>query len=224
METQKLLSRLGQVVLGLVLVGGFTSCIQFSGIQTAQTLGKNRSEIMGAVGGLSTQVDFDLDSTSSATTVVVPNMELSYRYGVTENLDLGFKYSFSNTLLLSTKYQFLGGKAEGLAMAVGAEIGWQGLPLVPDLFQVHIPAFISYHPTEKFAIYTNPRYVTQFSSSIDGSINYFGLSSGIEFGRDVCLPVDVSWFKVLNEGDQDIVNIPSIFYFSTGIKIRFGGN
>ncbi|MCB0642745.1 MAG: hypothetical protein KDC44_13950 [Phaeodactylibacter sp.] len=203
-------------VFGLFLA----SCAQISGIQTAQTLGKNRAEIMATVGGVSSFALSDIDSgLVSDFFFVLPVVELAGRFGVAENADVGLKVSTSLSVTAEGKYQFLGDKGEGFAMAIGGSIGTQGIAGA-RVFQTQIPLYMSYHPTDKFAVYGSPAYIAQFGGILSGqTLQYAGFSAGVEFGRNVAVPIDFSWFKIVNIVD----GLPAIFQISTGFKFRFGG-
>ena len=205
----------------IIFALGFTSCAQISGIQTAQSLGKNRAEIMAAVGGVgSVPLSEFEDELTEDLFVVLPILELAGRYGVAENWDVGLKVSTSLNYMAETKYQFLGDKDDGFAMAIGGSIGYQGTGVF-NIFQGQIPLFMSYHPTDRFAVYLSPAYIAQFGGDLSGeSIQYAGFSTGVEFGRNVAIPIDFSWFKFVN---TDAERLPAIFQVSTGFKFRFGG-
>jgi hypothetical protein len=215
-------------LVGVVALFTLGSCAQYSGFQTAKTVGQGAGEFYLAAGGLNTQVELGNDSTiiQEEFGVVVPVFELGGRVGVIDDLDIGLKISSTLNILLDAKYQFIGDQDDSkFAMAVGGAFGYQGGFGSFQIFQAQLPLYVSYHPVDAFAIYGIPRYAVQFATGDGaGTVNNAGFSLGIEAGRKVRFGLDFSYFEILNLEAQDIFDIPNFWQIGAGVKFRFGGN
>lgn len=218
MKKNSFVSLLAFVAVAFLLSG----CAQFSGFQTARTVDKGGGEISLAVGGLSTQVDFDIDSTSTGDfTATVPFLEAGGRWGLGEKVDMGLRISSTLNMTLDARYQFVGDKTSLFAMAIGGGIGYQGGIGGFNLFQTQFPLYMSVHPTDNLGIYLTPRFAAQFAtSSGGGSVNWGGFSSGVEIGRNVRFGADVSFFRIIN--NQDIFDTLNFFQVGIGVKFMLG--
>ncbi|HPG09039.1 MAG TPA: hypothetical protein P5275_12710 [Saprospiraceae bacterium] len=211
-------------LLMLVALAGLTSCAQLSSFQTAKTVGKNNGEIGFAASGAGfTELIDDVDGS----TPVLPVIELWGRYGVGEKVDVGLKVSTGLSGVFDGKFQIVGDQYSKFALALGAGLGFQGGTLDNLLLQAHVPLHMSVHPSEKFAVYLTPRYISQFVIG-DGSLNYGGASLGFEAGQRVKFCMDVSYFSTFS----DVNDANSIFndfgiglyQVGLGVKFRIGDN
>ena len=216
--------KLWNQLLLLAALAGLTSCAQLSSFQTAKTVGKNNAEIGFAASGAGfTELIDDADGT----TPVLPVIELWGRYGVGERVDVGMKVSTGLSGVFDGKFQIVGDRYSKFALALGGGLGFQGGTLDNLLLQAHIPLHMSVHPSEKFAIYLTPRYISQFVIG-DGSLNYGGASFGLEAGQKVKFCMDFSYFSTFS----DVNDVNSIFndfgiglyQLGFGVKFRIGGN
>lgn len=212
------------IVLFISAVIIFSNCAQLSSFTTAKSVGKNNAEIGFAASGAGFT---DFINNVDDETAVLPVFEFWGRYGVGEKMDLGLKLSTGLSGVFDLKYQFLGDRQSMFAMALGGGLGFQGGTLDALLLQGHIPLFISVHPTDKFAIYTNPRFISQFIPG-EGSLNYGGASFGLEFGSRVKLNIEGNYFKIL--GDLDDVGSAfdefgvGLYQIGLGLKFLIGKN
>lgn len=207
------------IVTLVAIVALFSNCAQLSSFTTAKSVGKNNAEIGFAASGAGFT---DFINNVDDETAVLPVFEFWGRYGVGEKMDLGLKLSTGLSGVFDAKYQFLGDRQSTFAMALGGGLGFQGGTLDAFLLQGHVPLYISVHPTEKFAIYTNPRFISQFIPG-EGSLNYGGASFGVEFGKRVKLNIEGNYFKILG----DLEDIDSAFdefgvgLYQIGLGLRF---
>ncbi len=218
------MKRLISIVLFFTVVLIFSNCAQLSSFTTAKSVGKNNAEIGFAASGAGFT---DFINNVDDETAVLPVFEFWGRYGVGEKMDLGLKLSTGLSGVFDLKYQFLGDRQSLFAMALGGGLGFQGGTLDALLLQGHVPLFISVHPTEKFAIYTNPRFISQFIPG-EGSLNYGGASIGLEFGSRVKFNIEGNYFKIL--GDLDDVGSAfdefgvGLYQIGLGLKFLIGKN
>ena len=144
------------------------------------------------------------------------------RYGVGENFDIGLKLSTGLTGVFDFKYQIVGDKLSPFAMAIGPGIGFQGAIAGTALVQLHFPIHMSYHPSDKLAIYASPRYISQIITG-EGSAKYIGSSLGFETGERVRFVLEGSYFNLLNDMEIDGLGI-GLFQFGGGVKFRIFGD
>lgn len=194
-----------------------TSCAQLSSFQTGRTSGKGNGEAGTALSASGITQAFDAEA--SATFFIV---EAFGRYGIAENFDIGLKLSTGLTGVIDFKYQIAGDKTSPFAMSVGPGIGFQGDIAGTSLLQLHLPLHMSYHPSERMAIYASPRYISQVITG-GGSANYFGSSLGFETGEKVRFVLEASYFRLLNDREVDGLGI-GLFQFGGGLKFRIFGN
>lgn len=206
-------------LLGIVFPCAFmlSSCAQLSSFQTGRTSGKGNGEAGMAMSASGITQAFDTDG--SATFVI---LEAFGRYGLAENFDIGLKISTGLTGVIDFKYQIAGDKTSPFAMSVGPGIGFQGAIAGTSLLQLHLPLHMSYHPSERLAIYASPRYISQVITG-SGSANYFGSSLGFESGDKVRFVLEASYFRLLNDTEVDGLGI-GLFQFGGGLKFRIFGN
>jgi hypothetical protein len=210
------------LLLSLFFLSG---CAYFSSFQTAKTLPKNSGEVYGALNLAGTQLDFGEEiSDTNNVGVFLPIIELGGRYGLADRLDLGLKVSTSLNAIVDAKYQFLGDQESPFAMALGGGIGFWGVVGENSLLQLQVPLHASYHPSQNFALYVTPRYVNQFLLGGDGSINYLGFSAGLEAGNKIRFGGEVSYSKIMNEGNQEFFDIFNFWQVGLGVKFRFGSD
>jgi hypothetical protein len=214
-DSIRILSHLLGIVLPCALI--LTSCAQLSTFQTGRTSGKGNGEAGMAMSASGITQAFDTDG--SATFVVA---EAFGHYGIAQNFDIGLKLSTGLTGVIDFKYQIVGDKTSPFAMSVGPGIGFQGAIAGTSLLQIHLPLHMSYHPSERMAIYASPRYISQVITG-SGSANYFGSSTGFESGEKVRFVLEASYFRILNDTEVDGLGI-GLFQFGGGFKIRIFGN
>jgi hypothetical protein len=119
-----------------------------------------------------------------------------------------------------TKVQVIGDRSSPFALSLGAEIATFGL--VSGLWNVQLPVYTSYHPTDDIAIYLNPRYIYQFTSygTAQNGLSYVGGNGGLLFGKRNRFSIDFGYYKL---GKVDIDSF-GLFQFGVGGRFAFGGD
>lgn len=198
----------------------FSNCASVTGFQTGRTVGHNNGEMLISLNASSTpEFDFDSDDTTDVENFYFPNLELSGRYGVAEKVDIGLRVNTNFNVAADVRYQVLGDRQSPVAFAVGGGVGTFGL--FSALWNVQIPLYFSFHPTETLDIYISPRYISQFAAGdLTGSLSYFGGNAGILFGRRTKFGLDAGIYNISTTG-EDILPIAT---FGFGVKIPFGEN
>jgi hypothetical protein len=206
---------------GFIAMVVFSSCASLTGFQDGRTLGEDNGE--GAISLNFTQgpafSDFnDSLETENIERLAFPNIELGGRYGIIDKLDLTVKVNTNLNFALGAKYQILGDRQSKFALAAGAEAGTFGLFL--GIWNLHLPVYASFHPSDRIAFYASPRYVYQFNSfgEILSSWNYLGGNAGILIGRKHKFGIDIGYYRVsISE-----LNNPGLFNIGVGGKFFFG--
>ena len=198
----------------------FTNCASLTGFQTARTVGEGNGEMLISLNVSQTpEFDFDSNDTTDVQNFFFPNLEISGRYGITEKLDIGLRANSNLNLAFDAKYQVIGDRISPVAVAVGGGVGTFGL--FAALWNVQIPLYFSFHPSEMIDIYISPRYIAQFAAGdLSGSLSYFGGNAGIMFGRRTKFGIDAGLYNV-SAVHQDILPIYTVGF---GVKIPFGNN
>ncbi len=186
----------------------FSSCAQISSFQTARTTPKEEGEF-----GASVDITGVSDLFDTGESFGVPSISLWGRYGVGEKTDLGFKISSLLNLMFDVKQQIAGDQNSKFAFALGAGLGF--FPAGKLVWQYHLPVYLSFHPSERFAWYLTPRYINQYK------VNYLGSSIGFMVGRKAKFAMELSLSQAMNDLDtQDDLNLgASLFNIGWGIKV-----
>jgi hypothetical protein len=190
-----------------------SGCFSFSNLQSAKTLGKGESEFGVSVGYIGF-VDGSLNGTFP-----VPTFEFQGKYGVSEKVDIGLKFSNIGISVASLKYQFSGDQSSKFAAATGLGLGGTlvGFNLGDAgnlrFFQVEVPLHLSYHPTDKFALYFSPKYfgIGGAIANDAGMSHLLFLSPGLEFGKRFKFGAEFNIGAPLND-----------FGLSSGLITQFG--
>lgn len=204
------------------LIALISSCASLTGYQDGKTLGTNNFELTASANFSQSPTFLDLIdsiSTDDIPTFGFPNIEIGGRYGVIEKLDVSFRMNTNLNLALGGKYQLLGDKQSKFALSSGLELGTFGL--VTNLWNIQIPIYTSFHPTENLTIYATPRYIYQFTS-LAGLIdwNYYGGNIGFLFGSKHKFGIDAGFYKVGVAGVRKI----ALNSFGIGGKFYFGND
>ncbi|MCO6486541.1 MAG: hypothetical protein J5I41_12265 [Saprospiraceae bacterium] len=198
-----------------------SSCASLTGFQEARTLGEGNSEILVSL-NLSQSPNFndiedeDGEELTDVPTLFFPNIEAAFNYGVAEKINVGVRLNTNLNIGIGAKFQLLGDQTTSNALAIGADVGTFGL--IGGLWNVQIPLYYSFHPTEKFAWYLSPRYTYQFSSftGAENGLSYMGGNTGLLFGTKHKFGVDIGYYQV-GGFDESI----GIFQVGVGGKFRF---
>lgn len=168
------------IIVGLFMLSG---CLSMSSLQTGRTMGKG--EFGGGIAGGTFAVGVDnKDDTLTQQALGLDRLESPFgeiyvKYGITDRLDVGGKLTLIGTGNVDIKYRFLGSNESKGAISAGMSIGTVSVN-DQTIFDVHVPVYLSFHPSNWFAIYSTPRYVLR---NIEGtSSNWFGLTGGVRIG------------------------------------------
>lgn len=177
-----------------------SSCASMTSFQTARTTDKGKFGYGFGGGSVSSSLAIkDVDTIN----ISAPFLEFSGRYGISDKLDIGAKLTLIGTSVLDAKYQFLGDKKSKFASSAGFGLGYisiTGDDIKSNIFDIIVPMYFSYHPTDWLAIYANPKYVLRLNSysgdneSGSSNSNWYGLTSGLRFGKRVGFLVEYSYF------------------------------
>ena len=206
----------------LLITSMFSSCASLTGYQDGRSIGEGNGEVNVSF-NLSQSPDFnDLEDSlivDDVPTLRYPNIEIGGKYGVTERLDVTFRLNTNLNLGVGAKYQVVGDRTSPFALGLGAEAGTFGL--VSGLWNVQIPLYASFHPTQRFTIYGTPRYIYQFTS-IGGTEgwNYLGGNFGILFGNRHKFGIDFGYYEVRALNVEKV----SITTIGIGGRFRIGNN
>ena len=193
----------------------WTSCASVTGFQDGRTLGKEKIELSSSLNfsrspKLANTDDGDWDDLEN---IFWPNVEVGGRYGVLEDLDINFRFNTSANISAGVKYQLYGGKDSPIAFSLGGEVGSIGFLA---LWNPQLPAYFSYHPSEKIALYLSPRYIYQFSSYVGSGygINYLGFNTGFLVGKRNKFGLDIGYYSLGNRSASTWIDL---------LQIGFGG-
>ena len=187
----------------IILLGGislFTSCASMSSMQTARTTEKGEfSTVIGLGVASSNMLIPNIDTARLS----FPELEVGVRYGITDKMDVGAKSSIIGTATADVKYQFLGDKKSVFAGSVGLGAGYFDYTinnLKSQNYDLMLPLYFSYHPTDWLGVYCNPKYVFRTMISPDaysGTFNFnnshwYGATGGIRLGKRIAFLAEYS--------------------------------
>ncbi|MBL0099895.1 MAG: hypothetical protein IPP49_07475 [Saprospiraceae bacterium] len=200
----------------------FSGCASLTGYQDGKSIGKDNGEIMVSL-NLSQSPSFnDIEDSTGITDIprfAFPNIEIGGRYGATDKLDITLRLNTNLNIGVGAKYQIVGDRLSDFAMGVGAEIGTFGL--ITGLWNAQIPLYLSFHPSERMAIYATPRYIYQFTTVGNTSgWNYLGGNIGLLFGSKHKFGIDAGFYQVGATGVEKI----GLASFGIGGKFVLGNN
>lgn len=200
----------------------FSGCASLTGYQDGRSVGEGNGEAMVSLNFSQSPSFGDLEDSTGIDYIprfAFPNIEIGGRYGATEKLDVTLRMNTNLNISAGAKYQLVGDRMSGFALGLGAELGTFGL--ITALWNVQIPAYMSFHPNDRFAFYASPRYIYQFSTigGVEGW-NYIGGNIGVLFGSKHKFGIDAGFYKVGATGVEKI-GLTSI---GIGGKFVFGDN
>lgn len=201
------------VVVFLVFLSA--SCASITGFQTGKVVGKDNAEAMFSVNASSTP-DF-AENNDCCDIFFFPNVEASFRYGVSHRLDMGIRANTNMNIGVDARYQFLGDQTSRVALAGGLNLGSFGI--FSGLWNIQLPLYMSVHPNEKLDLYFNPRYTWQFShTDVGNRIDYVGMNAGFLYGSSVKIGVDAGLHNFKSDYHP---NRRTILTFGIGGKMMF---
>lgn len=200
-----------------ILLLGLTGCASLTGYQDGRSLGEGNGEASVSLNFSQSPAFTDIEDSVDVTYIprlAFPNLELGGRYGVSDRLDVLLKLNTNLNVGLGAKYQVAGDRMSRFAMALGAEVGTFGL--VVGLWNLQLPAYLSYHPSDNISLYASPRYIYQFTTigGLEGW-NYLGGNAGVLIGKKHKFGIDLGYYKV------GTIDTETIGLFSLGIGGKF---
>lgn len=215
-------SKLQLFSLFFLIILAFSSCASLTGYQDGKSVGAGNGEAMISLNFSQSPTFTDIEDSFGIEEIpsfTFPNIELGGRYGVSEKLDITLRMNTNLNLGVGAKYQLIGDRASEFALGLGAEAGTFGL--ITGLWNVQVPLYTSFHPSDKFTIYASPRFIYQFSTigGVEGW-NYLGGNFGFLFGSRHKFGLDIGYYQVGATG------VDKIGLISAGIggKFVFGNN
>jgi len=216
-----------KITISLFVLLLLSSCVNFTNIQSARTLGPTKKkdyyiytrltvpEVSGEIEGI----------------MLVP--EFVYKKRIKANLDWGLKVGIDARINGNLKYQFVGNSKSKFAMSLMPEIGFSLFPTknstvhnVPISLQAEIPLLITYHFTDYTFITTAPKIVDYYTPK--GNYGMLAWSTGLQFGKKVNWTLAYSYFKLIDSPNNPLTTsgIKTSFFdqanvFELGIKFNF---
>jgi hypothetical protein len=192
------------------------SCASLTGFEEGKTLGADNSEFGISANYIRAPNLFEdeLEADSLVGIVGFPNIELNYKYGITEKIDVGAKVSTNFNSSAYAKYQLVGDKSSKFALSPGFEVG----TILGAAYSIGVPVYASYYPTPNFAINVNPRFMYQsITGDISSGATYLGGNLGLMFGKKHKFGLDFGFYNVGSGGTSN-----NLITFGLGGKFRFG--
>jgi len=199
-----------------------TNCVSLTGFQTGRTVGEGNGEFLASLNASQTpDFDFNKDDTTDVENFFFPNLELSGRYGIIEKLDIGLRVNTNFNFAVDARYQLIGDRQSPVALSAGLGVGT--FAVFAALWNVQVPLYFSFHPSESIDIYITPRYIAQFAAGdFSGNLSYYGGNAGVLFGKRTKFGIDAGLYSIRSSGtDGEILPISTI---GVGVKIPFGNN
>jgi hypothetical protein len=192
-----------------------SGCASISGFEEGRALGDGNSEIIVSANvinlpGILYSDDDGLEGTDG---ISFPNIDLSYKYGLSDKADIGGRITSNLNAGVFVKYQLVGDQTSQFAMGTGLELATSlGL-----LYNVQLPLNMTFYPSPAVAINFAPRGIFQFAvGDFNEPITYIGGNFGLLFGKKNKFGLDVGYYK-LNEG-------ATLVTYGLGGKFRLGNN
>lgn len=194
-----------------------SGCATNNAFEDGRSLGKGVKEIKG-VAGLGRIIIHEENLFFTDGFALYPYLSLSYGYGIREKIDVGVRLDLGSNLSFNTKYQFYGDKNSKIAVSTGFEVGSLVLSKF-SIANIQLPLYGSYHFTDKWSVYANPRYIRQFSFNENDGENMHILAGnlGLMVGNKNKFGVDLA---ILNSSFSN-EPIYDLITFSIGGKLRF---
>jgi len=195
-----------------------SSCASLTGFEEGRSLGEDNSESIVSINftkapNLFEEIEEPAIDTLN-TSVTFPNLEFSYKRGITDQLDVGGRISTNLNASTYLKYQVVGDKSSSFAFSPGLEFG----TVLGSAYNVGIPLYASFYPTESVTVNVTPRFMYQFITGLEtAGATYLGGNFGLLFGRKHKFGLDVGYYNVSTDGNSN-----ALLTFGIGGKFRFG--
>jgi hypothetical protein len=168
-------------------------CANFSTLQSADVLGKGKSE--GGAGATLSQYELVYGNgvDSLRHTARMPALALWYRRGLARRLDLNLYAWIPLGFRAGLKFQLAGAPdRDGFSLSLGAEGGYVYVEregLVCNIIEWHAPLYLGVDFSRSVSLYIVPRYTGRCSYNDNGAgfAHAFGGAGGLQLGRRVPL-------------------------------------
>lgn len=206
-------------LLCLTIISG---CTTFNNMSTGRSLGKGNSEVIPSLASFYAK--------GKLTPPILP--QLIYNRGITEYFDAGLNVSLG-MIGAQARYQFIGDHRSEFCGAIGFSFTYFGSGIGnqndEDLLDVTLtnftlPLHLSWHPTDRLALYFSPKYsmlggeASVVGSNSSGRVQLIGFTPGIEFGKKVSYILEVNAIEPLRKNE----NFENLFAtFSMGVKFKW---
>lgn len=142
----------------------FSSCASISNLSTARPLGKGESRLSIGISKITTKSD------TIPLIEEIPDFmffELMGTTGLTERFDLGIKYTFPLSAHLEGKYCLVkNDSALGFFLSPALRVGYTSFPADSgednNRFEISLPVYTSFFPSDMVGITIAPVYSTRF--------------------------------------------------------------
>lgn len=170
-----------------------SSCVSLTGFEEARVIGKDNSEIIVSANLAKYQETVDGDSDELGVFLILPNLEASYKRGLTDKIEVGARINGTLHTTAFFKYQLLEDDYSRFFLASGVELG-TAFGLSSNLA---IPLYMSFYPTDDVTINFTPRYNYQFLFESEGNgVGYLGGNFGLLFGEKNKFGFDIGYNNV----------------------------
>lgn len=219
---KKYLERSLSLLIFLILSNLFLACTTFNNMSTGRSLGRGNSEVIPSLASFYAK--------GKLTPPILP--QVIYNRGVTDQFDGGLNLSLG-MVGAQARYQFIGDRRSEFCGALGFSFTYFGSGLGgqdnEDLLDVSLtnltfPMHLSWHPTDRMAIYFSPKYsilggdASVIGTNSSGRVQLLGFTPGIEFGKKFCYIIEVNAIEPLQTNENFKNTFATI---SMGIKFKW---
>jgi hypothetical protein len=202
-----------------------SSCVNFTNMQSARTLGEGRTKDHYIYTRLTIPV------VEGEVEGGLPTAEYVYKHKIKNNFDWGLKVGLDANVTGNVKYQFVGDSRSKFAMSVMPETGLGFFPNDKDSSSLHnaplvwrseLPLIASYHFSDYFYISVIPKILNYYTPQ--GHFTMLAGSSGIQFGKKVNVTLAYSYFYIANRPPSIALTGDVGHVFEFGLKFNLFHN
>lgn len=187
-----------------LLLLSLQSCVSYTGFDDGKTIGHGKIETTHFINiHQSPSITFfdNEEKREDIPIILYPTIGFSLKYGIGKKTDLYARAVSNFGFNAGFKHQLIGANSSKFALSTGADVG---ILMIPGVLQddyiipnAQIPIYASFHPSEKFALYLNPRYVYQFKSDKDvNDYHYYGSNFGVIYGKKLKFGLDLGIYSI----------------------------
>jgi len=208
-----------QILLLCLSTTVLCGCYSMSEMQTGRVLKKNEFRGVGGIGFTMAEME-----TAEAITSVNPLLlNAVIRGGLGHKLEVSLNMAVVGSYSAGIKRQFIGTDSSKVAGSIALAGGYSSMlnwDYGIGYYDISIPLYFSFHPSEAFAFYINPRYQYKILSEETyengaNSANWVGGATGIMIGKKTRFILEGSLYV------NDHNNLP-YYQLTTGIGFKIG--